>query len=145
MLAQEWASSEEPNANKGNVDTFMRMMLPEEQRAGARGDRLMRQFKTAFLETNRPAAGLQGQLAAMGRFNSTKQLGSIACPTFVVSGDMDEVMPFANSQSLASRIPGATLQAWANAGHFWWATRPLEAIDLVANFMRKYDTPRPSL
>ena len=51
------------------------------------------QFKAAFVQTRRTSAGMQGQLAAMGRYNSTQQLAELACPTLVTCGDRDAVVP----------------------------------------------------
>jgi len=100
------------------------------------------QFKAAFVQTRRTSAGMQGQLAAMGRFNSTKQLAELACPTLVTCGDRDAVMPPRNSESLARRIPGARLRTWDGAGHFFWAHRTAEVCGELSQFLESSDEAR---
>ena len=85
---------------------------------------------------------MQGQLAAMGRFNTTKRLGEITCPALVITGDLDEVMPPPNSQSLADKLPNASLTVWEGAGHFWWAHKPLEVADVLARQLDAVDEAR---
>ena len=91
------------------------------------------------MQTRRTTAGMQGQLAAMGRYNSTEQLAGLTCPTLVTCGDRDAVMPPSNSESLARRIPGAQLRTWEGAGHFFWAHRTAEVCNEVAQFLESCD------
>lgn len=44
-------------------------------------------------------------------------LAEIKQPTFVANGDDDRMVPTSNSRDLASRIPGAQLSIYADAGH----------------------------
>ena len=97
------------------------------------------QFKAAFVQTHRTSAGMQGQLAAMGRYNSTKQLTELASPSLVTCGDLDAVVPPSNSESLARRIPGARLRTWEGAGHFFWAHRTAEVCKELAQFLESSD------
>ena len=146
QTCSEWAATEgDPNACGGSVEAFVHHMLPPFAVEGTEGERFLGQFKEAFLRTKRSGVGLRGQLAAMGRFNTTGQLGSIACPTLIVHGDKDAVMPPSNSESLAARIPGALLEPWQGAGHFFWATRPLELSQVVSRFLQSADGARPAL
>lgn len=138
QLCAAWAAEPEPN-DSARIDDFIRMSLPPSLSDAAANEVFLGQFKAAFLQTSRPTQGLQGQLAAMGRFNSTKQLSALACNTLVITGDCDAVVPPANSESLASRIPGARLETWSGAGHFWWATKPIEVNDLLADFLLASD------
>ena len=96
-------------------------------------------FLAAFGRTHRTAAGLQGQLSAMGRFNSTKRLGSLGdCPTLVVTGSDDVVVPPANAASIAEKVPGAELLTWPDAGHFWWQHRTVEVCERIARFLLEF-------
>ena len=85
---------------------------------------------------------MQGQLSAMGRFNTTSRLGEVSCPALVITGDLDEVMPPRNSRSLADKLPNASLKVWEGAGHFWWAHKPLEVADELARFLEAADAVR---
>lgn len=140
-----WAQDPNPNASP-HVDAFMRACLPA---GGGDGDgddaavdpTLWGQFKERFGKTARAQVGLQGQMAAMGRFNSTESLPTLAVPTLVVTGDCDGAVPAANSVSLARRIPGAKLVEWAGAGHFFWANEPAECAAVLARFLLESDHP----
>ena len=87
----------------------------------------------------RSSAGLGGQLAAMGRFNSLKRLDGLACPTLVVCGSEDSVIPPSNSETLAQRLPDSRLLTLPGAGHFRWAHRTVEVCDELARFLESAD------
>ena len=92
------------------------------------------------MRTHRTPTGLSAQLAAMGRFNTTKRLCELERhPTLVISGDLDEVMPVANAESLHRRIPNSRLQIWEGAGHFFWAHKPAEVAGLLGQFLSECD------
>ena len=63
-----------------------------------------------------PAQGLTNQLAARAEHDTSGRLGTIACPTLVCGGRFDGIAPPANSEFLASAIPGAQLEMF-DGGH----------------------------
>ena len=115
-------------------------MLPPDVAADQAGTKLVEHLKESFAQTTRTSPGLLGQLAAMGRFNSTRRLEALAVhPTLVIAGSLDAVVPPANSQSLHQRIPGSQLVLWEGAGHFFWATRTPEVSSLLSRFLIECD------
>ncbi len=66
----------------------------------------------------------RAQLAASRSHDAWDQLPAIACPTLVMHGSEDAVMPLANAQRLASRIPGAILEVLDGAGHLFFHEQP---------------------
>lgn len=66
--------------------------------------------------------GVVGQLCAVAGHNTYFALARICCPTAVMAGANDQVLPAANASILARRIPGATLTVVDRAGHVF----PLE-------------------
>jgi pimeloyl-ACP methyl ester carboxylesterase len=50
--------------------------------------------------------------------NAYELLPDIKAPTLVIHGDADMMLPVENARILASRIPGAELVIFKNAGHF---------------------------
>lgn len=48
----------------------------------------------AYVEETRLSAGINGQLAALGRFNSLPYVRELGAPTLVVHGEEDQVLPF---------------------------------------------------
>lgn len=143
-----WASFENPN-NSELVDEFMRYTLPMPTTTPCGSGPVVdpdffRKFKESFCETRRTSAGLQGQLAAMMHFNSTKRLHEIACPCLVITGDLDGVVPMANAHSLVRRIPGAQLLVLEGAGHFWWAKRTVDVGQRLAEALLESDEQHAS-
>ena len=64
------------------------------------------------------AEGAARQLEARSRHDTWDRLGQITCPTFVCGGLYDGIAPRANSENLASAIPGATLRLF-EGGHLF--------------------------
>jgi poly(3-hydroxyoctanoate) depolymerase len=60
--------------------------------------------------------GVLWQVLAIATWSSIPDLGKIAAPTLVVCGTHDRIVPPANSELLANRIPNACL-ALIDAGH----------------------------
>ena len=63
---------------------------------------------------------------------TTEELRSISCPTLVIAGEDDTSRPAADSERLATFIPGAKLVRIPACGH----SSALEAPDAVVNAMR---------
>ena len=73
------------------------------------------------------ADGLAAAIHAMKtRPDSTPMLGSIRCPTLVITSDEDTLIPPSESEKMASEIPGATLHVIPHAGHLSNLERPKE-------------------
>jgi 3-oxoadipate enol-lactonase len=64
------------------------------------------------------ATGARRQLEARAGHDTWDRLASIACPTLVCGGRHDGIAPPANSEALASRIPGAELELY-EGGHLF--------------------------
>jgi len=65
------------------------------------------------------AAGARLQLQARAGHDTGDRLHTIACPTLVCGGRYDGIAPPANSEALASRIPGAELELF-EGGHMFF-------------------------
>jgi pimeloyl-ACP methyl ester carboxylesterase len=64
-----------------------------------------------------PAGVAAAQRGMARRPDSTPTLATIACPTLVVSGEQDGLIPVAEAQKLAAGLKGARLVKVAGAGH----------------------------
>ncbi len=63
-------------------------------------------------------SGIAGALMAMAeRPDSVPLLAQIACPTLVITGELDGPTPPADGKLMAERIPGARLEIIPKAGH----------------------------
>lgn len=64
-----------------------------------------------------PLAAWQAQAAAVGRFDARSRLGEIRCPTLVLAGDEDVLVPPSAARELSAGIRGARLEVSPGAGH----------------------------
>ena len=74
-----------------------------------------------------------GQLTAASMHSAGAQLGRIRCPTEIITGDHDEIIPPQNAKVLASRIQGARLLVLPGAGHAF----PLEYPGILEQSIRR--------
>ncbi|HEU4711056.1 MAG TPA: alpha/beta hydrolase [Pyrinomonadaceae bacterium] len=78
-----------------------------------------------------------GQLQAAMNFNAEERLEGIRCPTLVLSGDADVIVPVQNSRNLAGRISGATLCVIEGASHTFFIEQAREFNRIVTEFLLK--------
>jgi pimeloyl-ACP methyl ester carboxylesterase len=85
------------------------------------------------LPTPLHAADLQFQ--AFAEFDGSQALSRIRCPTMVLSGDLDQLIPPQNSLTIAPQIPNAKLFVIAGAGHrvLWEAVGT--CVELITGFL----------
>src|SRR5215471_19542153 len=85
------------------------------------------------LPTPLHAADLQFQ--AFAEFDGSRALAQIHCPTLVLTGALDELIPPANALMMAKLIPGARLVLIPACGHrvLWETTQT--CLDLIIDFL----------
>ncbi len=74
--------------------------------------------------------------AIIGRIDARAHLGAIACPTLVVAGRDDAIMPVAWLEELAHGIPGARLAVIEHCGHMASMERPAEVTALLREWLQ---------
>jgi 3-oxoadipate enol-lactonase len=82
------------------------------------------------------ALGYIHHVTAAASHNTTGRLQAIKCPTLVVHGTEDVVIPPVNGRLLSRAIPGAELKMWPGAGHLFTTDEP-RADAYVADFLRR--------
>ena len=75
--------------------------------------------------------------AVMTRADALALLPAITCPTVVIHGADDRLIPFAMGEEIASAIPGAELVTIADAGHFLFAEQPGAVDAAVGAFLER--------
>jgi pimeloyl-ACP methyl ester carboxylesterase len=86
---------------------------------------------------HRPAPHLPGYRAkceVSAHFDARPWLDSINCPTFILTGTWDPVVPTRAGQELARRIPNARLHRLPG-GHLAHVVRPAEAGHLISGWV----------
>jgi pimeloyl-ACP methyl ester carboxylesterase len=76
------------------------------------------------------------QAAIMTRPDSRPMLATIACPTLVVSGDEDNIIPNSLSVEMAGGIHGAKLTVIPHCGHLPQVEQPQATIDALVEWLR---------
>jgi pimeloyl-ACP methyl ester carboxylesterase len=80
---------------------------------------LREQLLAEVRRSHHPAGVARQMLAVMADTGRHHLLGRIACPTLVIHGTADPLVPIACGQDTARRIPGARFEAIEGMGHDW--------------------------
>ncbi|MFN2594266.1 MAG: alpha/beta fold hydrolase [Actinomycetota bacterium] len=89
--------------------TMMRMFTPRFFEMGREAiDQIIASFTAAPGSPEVPSPdSLRGQLDAMDKHDTLADLPSISCPTLVLGGKMDMLVPYFAAEEIAGAIPGA--------------------------------------
>lgn len=77
-----------------------------------------------------PPAQYQAQVMAGATHNAEARIGQIGCPTLILFGEHDRVVPPGNAELLAAKIPGAQVRILSGVGHIFPIEDP-EATNVV--------------
>ncbi|HXG21009.1 MAG TPA: alpha/beta fold hydrolase [Methylomirabilota bacterium] len=75
------------------------------------------------------------RMKAVYAHDTYDRLPQIACPTLVITGKDDVLVPWENSRILAERIPGAQFVLLEPAGHLFWGEQPEQAREALLSFL----------
>jgi pimeloyl-ACP methyl ester carboxylesterase len=82
-----------------------------------------------------PEAFKRQQAAIMARVDSRGRLGDIRCPTLVIAGREDALMPLEWLEELAAGIPGAHLEILDGCGHMAALEKPAQVAALLKKWL----------
>jgi pimeloyl-ACP methyl ester carboxylesterase len=112
----------------------MQALAPFAFAAGGDGELLGRFIEKKSRDVQDPE-GYHGQIAAALAHDAYDRLPQIDCPTLILTGDGDRVIPSASSEVLHERIPESRLEVVAGAGHLFFLERPEESVRLLEDFL----------
>ncbi len=72
---------------------------------------------------------------AAAKHDATESLRNVRCPTLILSGSADELVPIEVQHELVNAIPHASHAFVENAGHDMMVDRPVETADAVRSFL----------
>ncbi len=139
------ADSEEGKANREKV-----ARLVEEQGAGAIADLQIPNLLSGYTRQHHPdvearvrqminaatSAGIAAASRGMGmRADSTDLLARISCPTLVLVGEHDGLIPPTVARDYAGKISGAQFAVIAKAGHLSNLEQPEAFLQIVRDFL----------
>ena len=90
----------------------------------------------AEAELRPPLDAFVRQVHAAVRHEAYDRLPQIRCPTLIISGSDDKIVPAENSRILAERIPDAELVVLPKAGHGYLVECAEESNAIVLGFLR---------
>ena len=90
----------------------------------------------------RPEA-YNAQLQGILMWESYERLGQIRCPTLVLHGESDLLVPVGNARLIAEKIPGAKLVVLPHAGHIFTTDQPDQAHRAILDFLETVRQPLP--
>jgi pimeloyl-ACP methyl ester carboxylesterase len=95
---------------------------------------LFREFERLMASSPTPPSVFLRQLLAASLHSAGRRLRRLRCPTLVVAGEEDRLIPPKNSRILARLIPDARLVLLPGAGHAFPLERRSELIRLLTDF-----------
>ena len=88
-----------------------------------------------LIEVNSTEAIVSATRAMKNRFDSTPLLGTIACPTLVIGGEEDTLVPRADLDGMRAAIPAAESVMIPRAGHLTNLEAPPAFNSAMAQFL----------
>jgi len=123
------------------MDEMHRLLV--HQRSLAHNPRLFRRWDRALARCPVGWRGMTGQMAAASAHSTGAVISQIRCPTMVVTGEDDQVIPAENSRILAERIPDAELVVLPQAGHAFPLEHPRAIPEAVTRLERRLSDAGP--
>lgn len=93
-------------------------------------------FVVTRLRNPLPILTYSNQLDALLASDRSEGVAGLSMPTLVVHGDLDPLLPLANGQNLASRIPGSEFCELRGCGHLPTWESPQEVAEAVLGFLK---------
>lgn len=92
------------------------------------------ELSEARLHSPPPVVGYTYQLVAGALWSSLPWLATVTCPTLVVAGQLDELVPPANAVQLARLLPESRLHVLPDEGHLLLWDPESRAVPLIEDF-----------
>lgn len=121
-------------AGKGGLGKIVHAALP--MLLHRHDDQQLRDTMTRMAEETGSAAFIGQQQAIMSRSDSRPLLASIKCPTLVLVGAQDKLIPPDRSQELAAGIAGARYLEVAHCGHLSTLEQPFATTQALVEWMQ---------
>jgi pimeloyl-ACP methyl ester carboxylesterase len=82
-----------------------------------------------------PPAAYVAQFQGVVAWEAYSRLAELRVPTLVIHGDSDRLVPVANGELLAARIPGAKCVILPSAGHLFYVDQPEATQAAIVEFL----------
>ena len=123
-------------ARAGGLHDVIDELLPVLVHPSRADDPALRSLFHDMAEDVRAEGFINNQTASMARADSRPTMATIGCPTLVLSGDQDMLIPNALSKEMADGIAGAKLVIIPDCGHCPQPERPEATIAALVEWLR---------
>jgi pimeloyl-ACP methyl ester carboxylesterase len=123
-------------AQSGRFAEISDLLFPLLVHRGHRGDQALRRLVRLMADETGPDAFVRQQKAIMARPDSRPGLAAIACPTLVLVGEDDQLIPPEHSAQIASGLPAATLTVVPDCGHLSTLERPRQVTQALVEWLQ---------
>jgi 3-oxoadipate enol-lactonase len=135
QLIQQWAANALLPPEQA-IENGLRFLYSDAFIAKNKERLVKRAIKLAHLQA--PLYALQRQVMAVVGFNAHERLKQVRCPTLILTGTEDRIIPPENSRILAEEIEGSELVEFEGAGHGFLAERAAETNAAVLGFIARH-------
>ncbi|MGH8220487.1 MAG: alpha/beta fold hydrolase [Steroidobacteraceae bacterium] len=123
-------------AREGRLGEVSDKLFPRWVHARRWGDESLKRVVRTMAQAVGADGFIRQQTAIIGRPDSRPGLGAIRCPTLVIVGDGDMLVPAEHAQEMANGIPGARLTTIADSGHLSTLEQPAAVTRAMVDFLR---------
>lgn len=121
-------------ARPRSLDPLAALLLGPADRS--RATSLLTPFARLAAKTPTPRTTVLAQLAAVASHDTRRSLRRLTCPTEILAGDADALLPAAHSHALAQIIPTARCTIFPGVGHGLPLCAPTAIPDAVERLIR---------
>jgi pimeloyl-ACP methyl ester carboxylesterase len=122
-------------AREGRLAEVSDKLFPRWVHARRWGDESLKRIVRTMAQAVGADGFVRQQTAIIGRPDSRPGLKGIRCPTLVIVGDGDVLVPAEHAQEMASGIPGARLVTIADCGHLSTLEQPAAVTRAMVEFL----------
>lgn len=123
-------------ARAGGLHDVIDELLPVLVHPSRAGEAALRSLFHDMADDVRAEGFINNQTAIMARVDSRPIMATIGCPTLVLSGDQDMLIPNTLSKEMAEGIAGAKLVIIPDCGHCPQPERPEATIAALVEWLR---------
>lgn len=122
-------------AREGRLSEVIDMLFPRWVHARRWGDESLKRIVRTMAQEVGAEGFVRQQTAILGRPDSRPGLGAIRCPTLVIVGDGDVLVPAEHAEEMANGIPGARLVTIPDSGHLSTLEQPAAVTKALTEFI----------
>ena len=88
-------------------------------------------FRATGMRYGLPVEVIMRQMQAIAGHDTSARLTGVGCPTLVVHGTLDELLPVQNGHMIAELIPDSRLEIYEDVGHMFFLEQPERTAQLL--------------